>query len=151
MQKLIGYMLTWTTHGTWLQGDKRGWVDNGEILKANKKLETMNVERLKNAPVRLKHKEKEIVENYIFEQGQKGNDKIRAVSVQSNHIHVVVEGSCEDIGAVVRKYKAGTIMALRRAGFDHDRKIWGKGFDKRYCYDNKDLDSRIRYVTKHNS
>ena len=26
MSDMVGYMLTWTTYGTWLQGDERGWV-----------------------------------------------------------------------------------------------------------------------------
>jgi len=42
MGKLIGYMVTWTTYGSWLQGDKRGYVKNGEILLAEKILEKSN-------------------------------------------------------------------------------------------------------------
>jgi len=30
MARMIGYMLTRTTYGTWLQGDKRGYVKDGE-------------------------------------------------------------------------------------------------------------------------
>ncbi len=30
MASMIGYMLTWTTYGTWLRGDKRGYVKDGE-------------------------------------------------------------------------------------------------------------------------
>jgi hypothetical protein len=26
MKRIIGYMVTWTTYGSWLQGDKRGLV-----------------------------------------------------------------------------------------------------------------------------
>jgi len=39
MSEIIGYMLTWTTYGTWLQGDARGYVKNGKILSENKGLE----------------------------------------------------------------------------------------------------------------
>jgi len=37
-KKIIGYMITWTTYGSWLQGGKRGYVKNGKILPANDKL-----------------------------------------------------------------------------------------------------------------
>jgi len=30
MARMIGYMLTWTTYGTWLQRDKRGYVKDDE-------------------------------------------------------------------------------------------------------------------------
>jgi hypothetical protein len=41
-KELIGYMVTWTTYGSWLQGDKRGYVKNGTILPANDKLKSAN-------------------------------------------------------------------------------------------------------------
>ena len=30
MARMIGYILTWTTYDTWLQGNKRGYVKDGE-------------------------------------------------------------------------------------------------------------------------
>ena len=42
MSEIVGYMLTWTTYGTWLQGDARGYVKNGKILSENKGLEKAN-------------------------------------------------------------------------------------------------------------
>jgi hypothetical protein len=29
MSKIIGYMVTWTTYGSWLPGDERGYVKDG--------------------------------------------------------------------------------------------------------------------------
>ena len=29
---MIAYMLTWTTYGTWLQGDERGYGKDGETF-----------------------------------------------------------------------------------------------------------------------
>jgi hypothetical protein len=26
----LAYLITWTTYGTWLPGDKRGWVESGK-------------------------------------------------------------------------------------------------------------------------
>jgi REP element-mobilizing transposase RayT len=136
-------------YGTWTQGDDRGWVKDAKVLEGNKKLAKLNQEKLKNAPLRLKHKEKEIVRNCILKQAQKKGEKIRALAVFSNHVHVVIESGCDDIGSVARKYKAGATMALRKAGFAYDRKIWSRGFDKRYCFDRKELSARIRYVMEH--
>jgi len=39
MARMIGFMATWTTYGSWLQGSKKGYVKNGTILPANADLE----------------------------------------------------------------------------------------------------------------
>ena len=36
MVKTLGYMVTWTTYGTWLQGDEQGYVKKGKVLGASK-------------------------------------------------------------------------------------------------------------------
>jgi len=38
MPKTLGYMLTWTTYGSWLQGDERGYVKDGQTLRGDKEL-----------------------------------------------------------------------------------------------------------------
>jgi hypothetical protein len=35
-------MLTWTAYGSWLQGDRRKYVKNGQILDPNPSLESKN-------------------------------------------------------------------------------------------------------------
>lgn len=40
MVRMIAYMLTWTTYGTWLQGDKRRYVKDGETAR-NQKIEVV--------------------------------------------------------------------------------------------------------------
>ena len=44
MAGMIGFMATWTTYGTWLQGHKKGYVKNGKILEANPELEQLKQE-----------------------------------------------------------------------------------------------------------
>ena len=53
MGLLIGYMLTWTTYGSWLQGDKRGYVKNGEILGSNPELYKSNQDNMTCGEFRL--------------------------------------------------------------------------------------------------
>jgi hypothetical protein len=36
------FMITWTTYGTWLQGDERGYVKSGRILPADETLKQTN-------------------------------------------------------------------------------------------------------------
>jgi hypothetical protein len=53
MAKTIGYMITWTTYGSQLQSDKRGFVKKGKIYPENKSLADSNIQRLSKNPVKL--------------------------------------------------------------------------------------------------
>jgi hypothetical protein len=46
----LATMITSTTYGTWLRGDRRGWVDDGRILPALPWLEANDRTRMKHEP-----------------------------------------------------------------------------------------------------
>ncbi|MBU2597040.1 MAG: hypothetical protein KJ757_05730 [Planctomycetes bacterium] len=74
-------MVTWTTYGTWLQGDERGYVKDGEILPGNDKLKSANQNQQKFQTVKLNPKQKQIVQNAMLQEAQKINQKIFAIAV----------------------------------------------------------------------
>lgn len=141
-------MITWTTYGSWLQGDKRGFVKKGEILPSNQSLANSNKRSLSQKPIKLSVAKQQIVQNAILEKAEQLNQIIYALSVSSNHIHIVAEYIPKPIGMVVRHYKNSVQAALRKVGLAG--RIWTKGFDKRYCFDQKTLENRIYYVNSHN-
>jgi len=53
MPNTLGYMVTWTTYGTWLQGDERQYVKDGQVLPPNKAIAAANRLALKKNPVHL--------------------------------------------------------------------------------------------------
>jgi len=81
MAKTLGYMVTWSIYGTWLQGDKKGYVKDGEIRGENIALKKDCEKKLEHKPEKLKREEKEIVKNAIIEEAKKFNQKILAISV----------------------------------------------------------------------
>ena len=89
-----------------------------------------------------------IAENAITEEGQRINDKIFAIAVCSNHMHIVAGVSKESIEQAVHRYKYSATLALRK--FGSQGKIWSKGFDKRFCFTDKELENKVRYVRSHN-
>lgn len=145
---MIGYMLTWTTYGTWLQGDERGYVKNGQILEQNEVLEEVNKSNLKKQPVKLNAKQKEIVKEAIIQEAKRLNQKVFALVVFSNHIHLLVEKNPESIETTAALYKTAARKALYESGLE--RRIWSKGFDKRYCFNQQELSRRIEYILRHN-
>jgi REP element-mobilizing transposase RayT len=147
-KKLIGYMVTWTTYGTWLQGDERGYVKDGVILPGNEKLKAANQEQQESEIVKLNAEQKQIVQNAILQEAQKFNQKIFAIAVCSNHVHVVAEVSSKSIEQIVHKYKRMASLYLHNAGLDG--KVWSTGFDKRFCFTKEEIEQKIKYVNKHN-
>jgi REP element-mobilizing transposase RayT len=148
-KRLIGYMITWTTYGSWLQGDNRRYVKNGKTLPRNDKLKSANQKQQKSQTVKLNAKQKRVVEQAILQEAQRVNQKIFALVVYSNHVHIVAEVSAESIEQVVHRYKYSATLALRNCGVQN--KIWPRGFDKRFCFTDKELEHKIKYIQGHNN
>lgn len=147
MAKIIGFMATWTTYGTWLQGDKRGYVKNGITLEANAQLEKTNKKLLKHDKIIIPKNLRTIVENAILKEAKAIGQQVYAIAVCSNHVHIVVESTDKRCGYSVGRFKRAATKALREYGFAY--KVWTKGYDKRYCYNQNDLETRIEYVQSH--
>lgn len=140
-------MLTWTTYGTWLQGEKKGFVKDGEVRGENILLKKDCVKKLKSAAVRFRGAEKALVRDAIVAASKRFGQKILAIAVYSNHVHIVAEYVDVPIGVLVSYYKNAGRVALRKNGFEG--KVWTKGYDKRYCFDKESLQDKIDYVRRH--
>ncbi len=146
-EKMIGYMITWTTYESWLQGDERGYVKDGKTLKRNDKLKFANVRQQKYPSVKLDQQQKEVAEKAIIDEAERINHRLFAITVCSNHVHIVASISKESIQQVVHRYKYSATSSLRKLGMQG--KIWSTGFDKRFCFTDFELQTRIKYVQNH--
>ena len=147
MAKVIGYMITWTTYGTWLQGEKKGYVKDGMVFCGNVKLQKANVIKLKGKAVRLDKKSCVVVREAILNEAEKLGQIIYSLAVCSSHVHLVVGCIDETVGKVTGRYKRAATVALRTNGLIG--RAWTKGYDKRYCFDEKSLRARVNYVRTH--
>jgi REP element-mobilizing transposase RayT len=144
---VIAYMLTWTTYGTWLQGDRRGWMKNATIYSPNHSLEKVNRKRMKAKQVTLTKEQRMWSAQAIVTKAAQLKQKIFALAVCDNHIHLVLQNINLPIGRVVSHYKHAVRLALQRKGFNG--KLWTGGFDKRYCMNDKELDGKVSYIQTH--
>ena len=147
MTRMIGFMATWTTYGTWLQGHKKGYVKNGTILEANVELEKSNKELLKHDKIKIPKSLRKTVKNAILKEAEEIGQKVYAIAVCSNHVHIVIESIGKRCGYSVGRFKKAATKALRKYGFAN--MVWTKGFDKRYCYNEQELEKKIKYVQRH--
>jgi len=147
MAKLVGYMLTWTTYGSWLQGDKRGFVRDGEIFPGDETILGLCRKLQKGPTVKLTKQEKAIVETAILKEAERIGHKIEALTVCTNHIHLAARPCDKSIERIVSMYKSAATRELRCYG--RTGRIWTRGFDKRFCFIQDDLAGKIAYIQKH--
>jgi REP element-mobilizing transposase RayT len=148
MAKTLGYLITWTTYGTWLQGDKRGYVKDGEILPRDDKLSEANKSNQKGDVIRLSTQQKKIVHNAIVKESATIGQQILALAVCSNHVHLVLNYIPKPVADIVAYYKKAGRLALKASGIEG--KVWTKGYNKKFCFDQATLERRITYVQNHN-
>ena len=146
MARTLGTMLTLTTYGTWLRGDRRGWVDKGVVYPPRPPLEDADRARLKHPPFlfekSVRHQAGQAMGDTFAERM---NGRIVALAVCSWHVHVVVAHLATPITQQVKCLKDAARWALRLG-----RPIWGAGYDKRFCFDRVALAGRVQYVQQHN-
>jgi len=141
-------MVTWTTYGTWLQGDKRGYVKDGQILEGDQTLLKICKALQKGQTVKLTKREKEIVRRAILSESQRIGQNIEALAVCTNHLHLTARPCDKSIERIVSMYKSVATRALRSLG--RTGPIWTTGFDKRFCFTEADLVRKIQYIQNHN-
>src|SRR3954470_6743642 len=87
----LAYFLTWTTYGTWLPGDERGWVAKpGEPRPPDARLEQVCESLLTEPPLFLEPGQRQVVESTIAEHCRIRGWHLHAVAGRTNHVHVVV-------------------------------------------------------------
>jgi REP element-mobilizing transposase RayT len=147
MAKTVGHMITFTTYGTWLQGERKGFVKNGEVRGENVAIKKDCEKKLEHKPVRLGRREREIVRSAIIEAAKRFKQKILAIAAYSNHIHIVCEYVDVPINVIAGCYKNAGRVASQKNGFEG--KVWTSGYDRRFCFSKKELSTRVNYVNKH--
>ena len=142
----IAYFLTWTTYGSWLPGDQRGWQskDDVGVQPPSRRFESTAKGRMKEGPFLLTKKDRCAVADTVKSHCQIRGWLLHAVNARSNHVHVVVSATC-DPDTIVEQFKAWSSRKLKS---DHSvrKRFWTEGSSKRWINHEDDLDSAIEYV-----
>ncbi|MGE3637656.1 MAG: hypothetical protein AB7G28_03800 [Pirellulales bacterium] len=148
MGRTLATMLTLTTYGSWLRGDRRGWVDDGEIFPADPVLEAADRARMKHSPFLFPRDRLLEIGQHIGEALTSRLDlQVYALTIGTWHAHVVFGPAHVPLGDVVRTAKDAARYGL--AIFD--RPVWTEGYDKRFCFDTRAVRNRVAYVERHNT
>ena len=123
MTRTLATMITMTTYGSWLRGDRRGWVDKGQILPPEPFLEAADRRRMKHPLYRFSdqqlHRVGELIGTSLV---NRMNVALLALSVGTWHCHFVIGVTEQHVGDVVKCAKDAV-----RHGLQPGRPIWTTG------------------------
>jgi len=80
-------------------------------------------------------------------EANKIGQQVEALAVCNNHVHLVARWSYHPLGQIVSRYKNAAMFALYNLG--RSGRIWTRGYDRRFCFTEDELDRRIQYVKNH--
>lgn len=155
--------ITWTCYGTWLPGDRRGYVSNMRTVEGpwparenapGSPYRADEPENLHRAQMRRKWEEVWLTQAEarcvvlsLIETAAKQRWRILRSAVMSNHVHVVV-ADCPDDGPAVRRILKGNTQAALTRHHGRPRKWWTSGGSNRYAHGAVSLQAAIDYVAE---
>ncbi len=158
------WLLTWTTYGTWLPGDARGFVSpiqdesgrrvihnvHGTPYDADMPRLRAYAQRVQKQPtVWLTGEQAEVVRQQFHETAQIRTWHLHAFAIMSNHVHLVVEAD-EELPAskLLIDFKAYTTRKLRALANSPAARFWTEKGSTRLLPHDQALENAVRYVAK---
>lgn len=159
------WLVTWTTYGTWLPGDPRGyctWRERvyvppparyakpGEEVYDRTKHATKHQVALHatEEAVRLARAQMQIVQDAIVEDVAEMPITPAIMSVGHSHIHLLAQFGGLKIRKAVGRLKSAATRKLREDGF-RAKRGWTKGCDMKSKTNAKAFENAYRYVRRH--
>jgi REP element-mobilizing transposase RayT len=151
----LAYHIVWTTYGTWLPGDARGWVRKGcwGILEPDPERQRHARVLMAEVEVVLTSAQRELIEQTIREHCRIRQWLLHAVNARSNHVHVVVtaDRDPDDVRDQLKAWcsrKLSDAASLKqRIATNAGRRRWfTEGGNNEIIEDEQYLENAIRYV-----
>jgi REP element-mobilizing transposase RayT len=149
----LAYFLTWHTYGTWLHGDAAGSIDaahnqfGSHHIGDHPKRRERAMKRMNHPPLILDPSARTAVEGVIAKHCEHRKWLLRASSVRSNHVHIVVNAPKTAPEEVVRQLKQWGTRTLRELGFaGSDQRVWADHASTKYLFDQSSVDAAVRYT-----
>ena len=147
MAVAIAFFSTWTTYGTWLPGDERGWFQSKRGWREPDQRRAFSAAlRMTADAVVLTEVQRRLVEAVIAEHATFRGWELHAVNCRTNNAHVVVSASDRSIEVPREQFKAWTNRRLKeRSGGERVDWWTERGWDV-YIDDPEELAAVVQYV-----
>ncbi len=146
MSEPLAYFLTWTTYGSWLSGDPRGWVESGkfEIQEPDPERLSQARERMTEEKLILDPTQRQKVEEVIRAHCEIRRWLLHAVNARTNHVHVVVTARGVAPETVMSQFKAWCTSRLKEQ--TARKNWWTEHGSTEWINDEEHLHNAIQYV-----
>lgn len=147
----IAYFITWTTYGTWLPGDERGWYAKPGIWSpGDAKLQRWSELLMTEDAFVMDRHQRAVVEGAIRQHCQYRGWLFHAVNARSNHVHAVVTPTEVDPDIVLKQFKTRCTRKLREAYPElvQRKHHWTENGSKRRVYSEPALQDVMFYVVE---
>jgi hypothetical protein len=142
----MAFFLTWTTYGSWLPGDERGWSDAGGVMREpSHRLAHHAARTMRDARVDLCQRTRGIVDAAVREHCRFRGWQLHAVNCRQTHVHVVVSAGDRSPGEVLRSLKAWCSRELSRH-VGRRPQWWTRDGSRRLLYDTQAVVDVVAYV-----
>jgi hypothetical protein len=152
----LAYFITWTTYGTWLPGDDRGWCRRGSrtVEPPNPDVRTAALAAMTGEPVVLTTDQRKLVDAVIVRHCEIRRWVLHARNVRTNHAHVVVSADRdgEDVRSQLKAWCARRLSedaGLAPTGTDNGKARWfTERGDVEWIENDDHLLAAVRYVNE---
>jgi len=146
----LAHLITFRCYGSWLHGDARGSVDRehnqykAPYARANENRSIHNRGLLKGEPVALDGSRCSSVESAIRETCIYRQWILRAISVRTNHVDVVVSIGAKKSELALNAFKANATRQMKRNGCWHlDHSPWVDKGSRRHLWNERSVERAI--------
>ena len=152
----LAFFLTWTTYGSWLPGDERGWAEKpGRFREPDTERRSTARQLMTETELTLDTDQRKIVESTITDHCRICRWELLAVSCRTQHVHVVVAAPNRDPEEVMDQFKAWCTRRLKEqlpSKPEAQAKVrnnwWTQRGSKRRLFEEASVEAAVRYVTE---
>jgi hypothetical protein len=140
---VLATMVTTTSYGSWLPGDARGYIEEGQILPSDPvRLQTAKT-RLAREPIHFSPEQRLCLFGALLHAADEFGYHLTDVSVESWHLHWIVEHGFDPVKVMVGRLKTRMRQALGIG------RIWTEGYCHVCLYDLRAMELRRAYIARH--
>jgi hypothetical protein len=142
VERLEASFVTTTTHGSWLPGDVRGYVEHGRTLLPEPALAAYAKSRMKTATIVLSDHERGLTFDALIEAAKEFEYRLSDVVIEATHVHWIISHDGE------MKTMVGRLKNRMRQRLNRGR-IWTTGYCGFELRNLKALQNAREYLSRH--
>jgi REP element-mobilizing transposase RayT len=161
---LAVHLLTWTTYGTWLPGDERGFVSrvpdeqgnhtlpnqfNTPRPQGSSSLDASARQRMKGSTVTLTPEQAALVARVIEESAERHAIRLMIGAVMHTHVHVITESKSPGGSEQMRLFKGASSRVLTLTFGEPSGRWWTKSGSVKLKFDDTEKRRALEYVLRH--